>query len=126
VFVDHINNFETQDFVQNKDLLMLKFCAESKTPRYFLKKCWIETLKILLNSKLYKMMSTPELLEISKKLEDLTPKKFNSHLTLDDKIRILDYLINSVYETNQIKEIVKNELERKFELKREKSALDYE
>jgi len=101
VFVDHINNFETQDFVQNKDLLMLKFCA-------------------------YKMMSTPELLEISKKLEDLTPKKFNSHLTLDDKIRILDYLINSVYETNQIKEIVKNELERKFELKREKSALDYE
>lgn len=71
-------------------------------------------------------MSTPDLVEISKKLEDLTPDRYNSKLLLDEKIKILDYLINSVYETNQVKEIVKNELEKKFELKREKSALDYE
>lgn len=126
VFVDHINNFETQDFIQNKDLLMLKFCAESKNPRYFLKKCWIETLKIIINSKQYRMMITPEIIEISKKLEDLTPKQYNSKLSLNEKIALLEFLINSVYETHQIKEIVKNELEKKFELKREKNALEYE
>ena len=70
-------------------------------------------------------MMNSELDKISKKLIDLTPNEYII-LSVEEKISILDFLINSIYETNQIKEIVKNELERKFELKREKNGLEYE
>ena len=70
-------------------------------------------------------MMNSELDKISKKLIDLTPNEYII-LSVEEKISILDFLINSIYETNQIKEIIKNELERKFELKREKTGLEYE
>ena len=70
-------------------------------------------------------MMNSELDKISKKLIDLTPNEYII-LSVEEKISILDFLINSIYETNQIKEIIKNELERKFELKREKNGLEYE
>ena len=121
----HLNTLENQEFSSNKDLLMLKFCAETKSPRKFLKRCWIEMIKFMLNSKLFKLMMNSELDKISKKLIDLTPNEYII-LSVEEKISILDFLINSIYETNQIKEIIKNELERKFELKREKNGLEYE
>ena len=82
-------------------------------------------IKFMLNSKLFKLMMNSELDKISKKLIDLTPNEYII-LSVEEKISILDFLINSIYETNQIKEIIKNELERKFELKREKNGLEYE
>ena len=42
VYMVHSNTLENQEFSSNNDLLMLKFCIESKSTIKFLKRCWID------------------------------------------------------------------------------------
>lgn len=47
-------------------------------------------------------------------------------LSIEEKLLILEFLVNSAYETSIIRNEIKEEINKKNELKKEKSSLDFE
>ena len=84
---------------------------------------WLEIIRILINSKRYNLLVDKDLEEIAKKIQYIDLAKYNL-LSLDEKIKLLDFLINSAYETSTIRKEIKEVIDKKNDFKREKSSLE--
>ena len=73
---------------------------------------WLEIIRILINSKRYNLLVDKDLEEIAKKIQYIDLAKYNL-LSLDEKIKLLDFLINSAYETSTIRKEIKEVIDKK-------------
>ena len=104
----------------------MKYAIESSIIKnHFLKNSWLEIIRILINSKRFYLQQSSEIQEIEKKIKYFNNSSYNL-LSIEEKIHILDFLINSAYETSIIREEIKEEINKRNELKKEKSSLEFE
>ena len=104
----------------------MKYAIESSINKnHFLKNSWLEIICILINSKRFYLQQSSEIQEIEKKIKYFNNSSYNL-LSIEEKIHILDFLINSAYETSIIREEIKEEINKRNELKKEKSSLEFE
>ncbi len=85
----------------------------------------MEIIRILINSKKFNLLVTKDIEDIGKRIKYINFNTYNL-LSLEEKILILEFLINSAYETSIIRDEIKEEISRKNDLKKEKSSLEFE
>lgn len=123
-FYEQINTKELKEFFDDNNMLMFKITYENTQIENF-KYIWLEIFRFLSVSPFFGLMVTDELKDLSKRLSILKYTHYNM-LSIDEKIMILEYFCNSILDTNAIRDLIKNEIERKRELKAEISALELE
>lgn len=104
----------------DRDLFIIKFCNESNfiNLQNFYEKCYPEILKYLSNSKNFSLMSTEKIRKnIERNLIDLDT---------NERVEILFYLANSALDFNDIRQNIKEDVNKKNELEKEKHILEFE
>jgi hypothetical protein len=105
----------------------MKMGIDNSSKKNILKGCWIEVLKIVILSKSFDFMSTVDLKNLANKIKhDVNPKNFNILLTYEEKIQLLEYLVNSSFDFGLVRDSIKETLDKKAELKRRKFELEGE
>ena len=126
IFGEELKQNDYFNLQVDKELIFVKYAIESSINKnHFLKNSWLEIIRILINSKRFYLQQSSEIQEIEKKIKYFNNSSYNL-LSIEEKIHILDFLINSAYETSIIREEIKEEINKRNELKKEKSSLEFE
>jgi len=126
VFADDISEENLDDLTDDPEIFLFKLSVENTSKKHVLKDSWIEIIRILINSKSYSLMSTDELKDISNRLGKSVDNKNFNLLPFEEKVAILEYLINSNFSSTIIRDFIKENMDKKNELKREKYNLEVE
>jgi len=124
IFYEQIKKKELNEFFDDKNLLMFKIAYENTKLENF-KYLWLEIFRFLVESPFFNLMVNDELLDLSKRLNLINSKIYNL-LSIEEKLLILEFLCNTVLDTDSIRDVIKNEIERKKELKAEITNLEIE
>ena len=124
IFYEQISHKELNEFYDDKNILMFKIAYENSKEEY-LKFIWLEIIRFIIKSFFFSLMATAELKELAIKLETIKSSEYN-YLAIEEKIMILEFLSVSILEMESIRDIVKDELDKKKELKAEMNNLDLE
>jgi hypothetical protein len=126
IFLEELDTIELTDLVEYKDLLLLKIAIEGiSSKRILLNKTWTEVLRIIATCPMYELMETAVVKDVSTRLKYITPSIYNT-LTFDEKIGMLEFLVNTAVSTEFIKDIIKEHINMRNELNKEKSGLTLE
>lgn len=129
---EQIRKYDYTTLLANEDyeVMLIKLALEntSLSSRLVFKKSWPEIIRLVIHSgnQAFSLMVTEELNNISQKLRHLTTKSYNLALTYEEKVGILEYLVNTVVNSDFVREIVKEDIEKRTLLNREKSDLHNE
>lgn len=107
------------------DLILIKLALDNNSKREILRRTWPELLRLIINSDYFKMMVTDDLKDLSSRLKLVNPNNYNL-LSLDEKLMLLDYLLNTVIDSEQIKKTIEEDIKQRIELTREKNDIEYE
>lgn len=124
IFYEHINKKELNDFFDDKNLLFFKIAYENTKLENF-KYLWLEIFRFLVESPFFNLMANDEIINLSKRLANVNSNQYNL-LSIDEKLLILEFLCNTVLDTDSIRDVIKNEIDRKKELKAEITNLELE
>ena len=124
IFYEQIKKKELNEFFDDKNLLMFKIAYENTKLENF-KFLWLEIFRFLMESPFFNLMVNDEVRDLSEKLSIIKSTQYNL-LSIDEKLLILDFLCNTVLDTDPIRDVIKNEIERKKELKAEITNLELE
>ena len=117
------------DINRNMDdeLMMIKIIIDSiPSDLYenFLSMTWIELLRLLITSKTFNQYKVSAL--IIKKLKGLSVQNFYKEFSYEDKVTLLKSLIVNCYETDFIRDIIKEEQEKRNGIRKSKRDLEEE
>jgi len=124
IFYEQIKKKELNEFFDDKNLLIFKIVYEN-TKFENLKYLWLEVFRFLVESPFFNLMVNDEVRDLSQRLNGIKSTQYNS-LSIDEKLLILEYLCNTILDTDSIRNVIKNEIERKKELKSEITNLELE
>lgn len=119
-------NFLDLSQANEKEVMLVKIATDNTSKRHVFKKCWTEVVRIFIESDIFNSMITEELKEISKKLKRIDIRSYNTYLSLDEKILILDFLCNTVMDSDYIRDIIKEDMDNRNNLNKERNDLDTE
>jgi hypothetical protein len=125
IFGDELTEIDLFNLQDDTELLFIKVAVDNSSKKHVFKHSWLEIIRILINSKKFNLLVTKDIEDIGKRIKYLNFNTYNL-LSLDEKILILEFLINSAYETSIIRDEIKEEISRKNDLKKEKSGLEFE
>ena len=111
--VQEIPEEEKED--DEAQLWMVKQLSEDK-----LKFVWPCLINIILKGELFEIVPSQEIMEIGSKLQNATPKTFNTLLTYDEKCKILLFLCNSCHDLSAFREYISKRLKEKHKYSSEK------
>jgi hypothetical protein len=111
----------------DNELTLLKILIENHSaPRRFIyKKTWVEILRMALTSKMFEMMVTEDLSKLAARLKHHDSRNYNM-LSYEEKMMLLEYLLNTVIGLDYIREAIKSDMENRAELNKEKVSLQNE
>lgn len=124
IFYEQIKNKELREFYDDKNLFIFKIAYEN-TKLENLKYLWIEIFRFLVESPFFNLMSNNDVNNLSKRIDTLSSNKYN-FLSIDEKLLILEFFCNTALDSNLIRDVIKNEIEKKKELKSEIANLELE
>jgi hypothetical protein len=126
IFLEELNSIDFVEFIHQKELLLLKVAIqENSSKRLLLNKTWTEVLRIISSSSIYELMLTPIVRDISGRLKYITPSMYNT-LSYNNKVAMLEYLVDTTISTEFIKDIIKEHINSRNELNKEKANLNLE
>jgi hypothetical protein len=126
IFLEELDTIDFAEFTNENELLLLKVAIqENPSKRLILNKTWTEVLRIITSCSIYDLMLTPVVKDISSRLKYITSSMYNT-LSYDEKIAMLEYLVNTAISTEFIKDIIKEHINSRNELNKEKSGLTLE
>jgi hypothetical protein len=127
---EHLNSFDLSDLLNNDDndlALMKVIVNDSSMPKKFIyRKCWTEILRIFIVSFQFQEYSNDDIKGVAEKLKTCDSAKFNLMFTCEEKVAVLDFLINSIMDSDVLREQIKQDMEKRTELIKEKSGLQME
>jgi len=126
IFADDISEEDLADLTDDPEIFLFKLTIDNTSKKHVIKQSWIEVIRILINSKSYSLMVTQELRDIAFRLKKSIDNKNFNLLPFDEKVAILEYLIHSSFSSNLIRDYIKENMDKKTELKREKYNLEVE
>jgi hypothetical protein len=127
IFYEELKLKQIFDFSDDKNTLMFKIAFEKcENKKENLKYFWVELLRIIILSSFFSLMVNEEIQIIAENLNNLKYNWEYNFLEVNDKIKILEFLCNTVLDTDTIRDIVKSEIEEKKELKEEVNNLEME
>lgn len=109
----------------NNEIILMKVAYESSDKKNIFKNSWLEMIRILINSKRFNLLVNTEIQDLAIKLKYMNLSHYNL-LSIELKILLIEFLINSAYETSIIREKIKKEIRKKNDLKKEKLSLQLE
>ena len=127
------NKISLLDIYNNKDnnLLLIKILVDNlfeediKEVFTFISETWTELIRLILSSHTLNKFKSKKIKELVEKLEECKNlKTYNTLFNYDEKIYILQSLIYNCYETNFIRDIIKEEQEKRNEIKKNKKLLE--
>lgn len=119
-FAKSISEFDVQDLSAfDKDLIIFKYANENTNEEAFFARCWPSMIRIICNSSKYKLL-------VSDQIKVTADKLGKTDLSIEEHCNLLQFLVNTSFETKIIKEIIKQETEKINELTREKMILEVE
>ena len=129
ILLSKIHSMQLLDINTNMDdeLMMIKIIIESiPSDLYenFLSMTWIELLRLLITSKTFNQYKVSAL--IIKKLKGLSVQNFYKEFSYEDKVTLLKSLIVNCYETDFIRDIIKEEQEKRNGIRKSKRDLEEE
>lgn len=124
IFYDQIKKKELNEFFDDKNLLMFKIAYENTEIENF-KFLWLEIFNFLVESPFFNLMVNEDVKTLSKRLSTLNYDQYNM-LSVEEKLLILEFLCNTVLDTDSIRDVIKNEIEKKKELKAEIANIELE
>jgi hypothetical protein len=127
LYINSCSSFlENPDYSEDKELLILRTLKENLNSdlNIILDNCWLEILRILIDSKKFCLLADENIKLISHKIN--TEESYIKNIPFSDKISILSFLVNSSYEISKIKELINSDINRRNELARQKSLLETE
>jgi len=124
LFYEQIKKKELNDFFDDKNLLMFKIAFEN-TKLENIKYIWLEIFRFLVESPFFNLMANDDIINLSKRLKYFNSKDYNL-LSIEEKLLILEFLCNTALDTDAIRDVIKNEIEKKKELKAEINNLELE
>jgi hypothetical protein len=120
------SNYEQHEFNNDKYSLFLKIALDYRDNiRFVIEKSWIEIIRLLTKSKLFRFMVNDSILTVAEKLKELNPKTYNL-LSIEEKIIILEYLTDSAIDTKFIRDIIAENIEKRNEMNKEKNSIEAE
>ncbi len=132
ILIKELSNFSLLEINNNSDreLLMLKICSnyhnkDNNKLYKFIDETWPELIRFIFNSTTINKFMDNKLEEIIKKLSKIKRIiDYNNLFTYEEKIIILKGLIYNCYETNFIRNIIKEEKEKRDKIKKRKKELE--
>lgn len=125
IFGDELSEMDLFSIQGETELLLVKITVDNSSKKHVFKHSWLEIIRILINSKKFNLLVNKQIYELGKRIKTMNLNTYNL-LSIEEKILILEYLINSAYETSIIRDEIKEEISRKNDLKKEKSNLENE
>ena len=132
LILTHISSLDSNDLLNNNDhtLLTLRKKTDKMTNTEFteyIELSWLELMYIVLSSSTFSSLNLASSSVISRlNNEILTLTQFNCEFSYDDKVCLLQSLINICYDTDIIRELIRSEHEKRDELKKSKKDLEEE
>ena len=125
IFGDELSEIDLFNLQDDIELLFIKLAVDNSSKKHVFKHSWLEIIRILINSKRFNLLVTKDIEDIGKRIKYINHHTYNL-LSIEEKVIILEFLINSAYETSIIRDEIKEEICRKNDLKKEKSGLEFE
>jgi archaellum component FlaC len=132
LILTHVSSIDSNDLLMNNDNALHRL--RKKTDKMndtefaeYIELSWLELMYIVLSSETFSSANLTSNTVISRlNNETLTLTQFNSDFTYDDKISLLQSLMNMCYDTEIIRELIRSEHEKRDEIKKSKKDLDEE
>jgi hypothetical protein len=127
-FVLHIKDIDVTELSEDKQLLLIKVAADNVFTELniFVKRSWPAIIKIIFNTRTFSILLDDKLRNILQKIENSSVDNFDEVLTSEEHIELIWRLINSLFETRKIRNAIKNEMDKKNNIMREKACLEIE
>lgn len=122
IIYEEVKNKQLSDFFDDKNLLMFKIAYENTSLKNF-KYMWLEVFQFIVVSPFFSLLATDEQKQLRERLSILKYYQYNL-LAIDEKLLILEFFCNIILDTHIIRELIKNEIEKKRELKAEIASLE--
>ena len=103
---------------EDKEIIFVKVAVEHTSKKHVFKNCWLEIIRILINSKRFTLLANKDMDDISRRIKHMNIGNYNL-LSIEEKILMLEFLINSAYETSIIRDEIKEEISKKNDLKKD-------
>lgn len=129
VLLRKIQSMQLNDLHINmdEDLMMIKIIIDniSKSEyNKFILMTWIELMRLIFSSHIFSQYTID--IKLQKKLKGITVSTFYKEITYEEKISLLKALVVNCYETDFIREIIKEEQEKRNSIRRNKRDLEEE
>ena len=126
IYAEDITEEELYNLTDDPEIFLFKLSIDNTSKKHVLKMSWIEIIRIMVNSKSYGFLASQELKDVSYRLKkNITNKSFNL-IPYEEKVLIFDYLIDSSFDTALVRDYIKENNDKKAELKKEKYSLEVE
>lgn len=135
LYIEEISSLDSGEFYYGEEnqefeikLYMIKTSFQNNNTYgkyYYLRHSWTEILYIIISSKKFSFLVDDNLYKLKDKISSLNSvEEFLKKFTLIDKIQILSFLINSSFEFDSIRTKIKEDIDSKTELKKEKNSIE--
>lgn len=129
VLLRKIQSMQLNDLHINmdEDLMMIKIIIDniSKSDyNKFISMTWIELMRLIFSSHIFSQYTID--IQIQKKLKGITVLNFYREITYEEKMSLLKALVVNCYETDFIREIIKEEQEKRNSIRKNKRDLEEE
>ncbi len=127
-FVFHIRDIDVIDLTDDKELLIIKVAAENLFTEMsiIVKRSWIAIIKIIFNTGMFSVLVNAQHKTILKKIKKTSIDNFHEVLSSEEHIELIWLLINTLFDTRKIRNAIKNEMDKKNNILREKACLEIE
>ena len=123
-YADEISNQEISNLTDEPEILLFKMAIDFTSKRSILKCSWIEILRIVIFSKSFDYLVNDEIKDIGYRLKKTINNKNINLLSYDEKVLLLEFLVNTSFDFLLIRDSIKESLYKKAELKRKKYELE--
>jgi hypothetical protein len=103
------------------NLVIIKTVIDNPDLSTRLKRCWYEINKLIAGSKKFSLM-------LANSVKEILARSNISYddLSTEQHVELISYLVNSSYDTTQIKSAIREEMDKKAVVMREKQFLEHE